>query len=125
MTIKKGDLVVPTGVLKEVVDFLASAEGEKLRLLKAFLDGDEPVKDAKYLLASRKVNKIYKDSLEVTFSKDYVWEERKEYWIEVAIEPKAKTNRRVAAVAKDIQDPQPLPSSSGWVGEPIAIFDSK
>src|ERR1035437_1960935 len=80
MTIKKGDLVVPTGVLKEVVDFLASAEGEKLRLLKAFLDGDEPVKDAKYLLASRKVNKIYKDSLEVTFSKDYVWEERKEYW---------------------------------------------
>lgn len=123
--IKKGDLVTATGALKEVVDFLASADKEKMRLLNSLLDSADPVADAKLLQTPKKVTKVYKDSIEVALSKDFLWEEKKDCWTEVANVPKAKANRRIAPVAKDIQDPQPLSSASGWVAEPAVAKDSK
>ena len=109
--IKKGDLVTAAGPLKEVVDFLASSSDERLRLIKTFMDGGSPSEDAKSLVSPRKVTKIYKDTLEVSTSKDWVWEDRKEYFVGATIEPKAKTGRRNSVVAKDISSAEPLPSS--------------
>lgn len=111
MSIKKGDLVTTAGALKEVVDFLASADGEKLRLLRTFLDGGTPVEDAKLLQTPRQVGKVYTETLEVTITKVYVWEEKKIYWTEVANVPKVKKARRNTTMAKDLPSAQPLPSS--------------
>lgn len=108
--IKKGDLVTAVGPLREVADFLASADKEKMRLLNSLLDSADPVADAKLLASPRKATKVYKDSLEVTLNKEYVFEERKEYWIEVENAPSTKPRRRNSAVATNIQDSPPLPS---------------
>jgi hypothetical protein len=52
-------------------------------LLGTFFEGDkpDPVGDAKKLQKPKKINKVYKDTLEVAIARgEFVWEERFESW---------------------------------------------
>lgn len=86
---QKGDVVQPCGKLKKVVDFLASADKETLRLLSSFFTGEAkgPV-DAKRMQKPLVIKNIYpKDlTIEVELTKNYLWEEREEYFDKVQLE---------------------------------------
>jgi len=78
---EEGDMVVPVSKLKKVVDFLASSDKETIRILASFFEEDaRGTLDAKKLKKPCRVNKVYKDSLEVEMQKNYVWEESQEYF---------------------------------------------
>jgi len=124
MTLKKGDVVVPIGTLKDVVDFLAKADAETLRLLRSFLSAGSPVEDAKLLTSPRKVNKVYKDSLEVTLSKEYVWEEGIDYFVRVPDEIEGSRSTRNTSKAKVLKGEGLLPSADSRSVEPSAVQDS-
>ena len=82
--IEKGDAVKVTGPLKKVVDFLATADKETLRLLASFFDGEaKGVTDAKKFKKTLLVSNIYKGAVEVALSKGYVWEEKEIYFKKV------------------------------------------
>lgn len=83
---EKGDAVQACGKLKKVVDFLAGADKETLRLLASFFQDDaKGPTDAKRLQKPVLVKKIYEKDMtvEVELSKTYVWEEKLEYFEEV------------------------------------------
>lgn len=125
MTYKKGDLVTAAGPLKEVVDFLASADPERLRLLRSFLSGGTPVEDAKLLRSPRKVSKVYKDTLEVTASKGYVWEEKTVYFERASDGTEGSRRPRNTLKTKDVQRSEPLPSADSGPIQSPAIQDSR
>lgn len=80
---RSGDPVTPKGKLKKVVDFLATADKETLRILSSFFDGEDAdaIADAKKLQKTRPVTNVYKDTLEVSLLRnEYFFEEKKEYW---------------------------------------------
>ena len=122
--LKKGDRVVAIGSLKEVVDFLASADDEKLRLLKSFLSGGTPIEDAKKLGKPLKVGKIYKDTLEVTLSKDYVWEEHKDYFVRAPDELQRTSRRRNTPKGTNLESGSTLRVSDSRADESVATKDS-
>lgn len=77
----EGDMVVPCGRLETVVNFLASADKETIRLLASFFTEDaRGTADAKRLKKPCLVVKVHKDSLEVKLSKGYIWEEKYDYF---------------------------------------------
>ena len=79
-------IVKPRGKFKKVVDFLAGADKETLRLLGTFFEGEkpDPVGDAKKLQKPKRINKVYRDTLEVAISRgEFLWEEKQEYWEKV------------------------------------------
>jgi hypothetical protein len=82
----KGDAVRPRGRLKKVVDFLSDADKETIRILASFFEGEaKGVTDAKKLKKPVLINKFYDNGsvVEVQISKDYVWDEKLEYWEKV------------------------------------------
>jgi tRNA U55 pseudouridine synthase TruB len=92
MPLQKGDVVVAVGRLKKVVDFLASADKETIRLLISFFEGDASgPTDAKKLAKPVEVKNVYHKEMtvEVGVSKTAVWEEREEYFakLDVPAEP--------------------------------------
>lgn len=81
-----GDVVRPRGKFKKVIDFLAGADKESLRLLGTFFEGEkpDPIGDAKKLQKPKKVNKVYRDTLEVAIARgEFVWEEKMDLWEKV------------------------------------------
>jgi hypothetical protein len=93
---EKGDTVRVVGKLKGVVDFLAAADDDTMKLLYSFLQEKDPHADARLLQKSLSVNKVYKNSVEVMMSKGYVFEEKKEYF-ELAVSSKSK----IATIIKE------------------------
>ena len=86
----KGDVVRARGRLKKVVDFLAEADKETIRILASFFEGDaKGPTDAKRLTKPVPINKFYDQGavVEVQLSKNYVWDEKLEYWEKVEEEP--------------------------------------
>lgn len=86
----KGDVVKARGRLKTVVDFLATADKETIRILASFFEGDaKGPADAKRLTKPVAINKFYDQGaiVEVQLSKNYVWDEKLEYWEKVEEEP--------------------------------------
>jgi hypothetical protein len=86
----KGDVVKARGRLKTVVDFLATADKETIRILASFFEGDaKGPADAKRLTKPVLINKFYDSGavVEVQLSKNYVWDEKLEYWEKVEEEP--------------------------------------
>lgn len=124
MALKKGDIVVPIGTLKEVVDFLSKADAETLRLLRSFLSAGTPIEDAKLLKSPRKVNKVYKDSLEVSLSKDYVWEEQHIYFVRAPDETEGSKSIRNPPKLKNTEGAGLLPSADSRTIEPAVTQDS-
>lgn len=124
MAFKKGDVVVTAGALKEVVDFLDKADAETLRVLRTFLQGGTPVEDAKLLTVPRKVNKVYKDTLEVSLSKVYVWEESIDYFVRAPDETEGSSSKRNTLKTKDVQGSEELPSSDHRPKESTPIQNS-
>jgi len=124
MALKKGDVVVPIGTLKEVVDFLAKADAETLRLLRSFLSAGAPVEDAKLLTSPRKVSKVYKDTLEVSLSKEYVWEENLDYFVRAPDEIEGSRRPRNTSKAKNVQGSESLSSTDSGTAQPSAVQDS-
>lgn len=89
---EKGDAVQAIGKLKKVVDFLADADKETLRILASFFDGDaKGPTDAKRFKKPLLVKKVYEkdQTVEVEVSKTFVWEDKLEYFekVEVPEEP--------------------------------------
>ena len=78
----EGMKVKPRGKFKRVVDFLASADKEMLRILSSFFEvGCDPITDAKRLQKPHVVTKIYKDTLDISINRgEETWEERKDYF---------------------------------------------
>jgi len=76
--LRVGDKVKPRGKFKKVIDFLASADKETLRLLASFFEeGCDPIADAGRLQKPHIVSKIYKDTLDVSLNRgENVWEEK-------------------------------------------------
>lgn len=86
MTFQKGDVVQPIGRLKKVVDFLADADKETIRLLASFFTGEaKGAADAKRLKKPCMVTNTYDGGLttEVEMTKNFLWEERSEYFEKV------------------------------------------
>ena len=86
--IEKGDAVVTTGKLQKVVDFLADADKETLRILASFFQGDaKGATDAKRLKKPCSVVGVYPKEfvLAVELTKGYVWEEKEEYFTKVEV----------------------------------------
>jgi hypothetical protein len=86
----KGDVVKARGRLKVVVDFLATADKETIRILASFFEGEaKGPADAKRLLKPVPINKFYDQGavVEVQLSKNYVWDEKLEYWEKVEEDP--------------------------------------
>ena len=82
----KGDVVRVRGRLKTVVDFLAAADKETIRILSSFFEGDaKGPADAKRLTKPVHINKFYDNGaeVEVQLSKNYVWSDRLEYFQKV------------------------------------------
>ena len=95
MPLQKGDVVVAVGKLKKVVDFLAEADKETLRLLASFFEGDaSAIADAKKLKKPVEVKNIYRNDMtvEVGVSKTAVWEEREEYFSKVEVPVEESTD---------------------------------
>lgn len=89
--IQTGDVVEVQGQLKKVVDFLATADKETLRLLSSFFqDEASGISDAKKLRKPCRVKTVYKaqgnTTIEVELSKDYLWEEKDEYFRKVDLD---------------------------------------
>src|SRR3972149_3555538 len=85
---EKGDAVRAIGKLKKVVDFLADADKETLRILASFFSDDaKGSTDAKRFKKPVLVKKVYpKDqTVEVEVSKTFVWEEKMEYFEKVEV----------------------------------------
>ena len=81
MNVEKGDVVVVKGKLKDVVDFLAKADKETMRILASFFqDEAKGTTDAKRLTKPMPITNVYKDSIEVKISSQYVWEEKPDYF---------------------------------------------
>lgn len=75
--IDKETYVEPIGQLKKVVDFLASADKETIRILSSFFAGEaKGTTDAKKFQKPLKVVNVYKDTIEVEVNKNYLWEEK-------------------------------------------------
>lgn len=84
----KDDVVQPCGKLKKVVDFLASADKETLRLLSSFFTGEaKGPTDAKRMQKPLVIKNVYlKDlTIEVELTKNYLWEERESYFEKVEV----------------------------------------
>lgn len=84
--IEKGDAVRPVGKLKKVIDFLAEADKETLRLLASFFDGEaNGPSDAKRFKKPLLVKKVFErdQTVEIEVSKTFVWEEKIEYFEKV------------------------------------------
>lgn len=84
--LEKGDVVQACGKLKKVIDFLAGADKETLRLLASFFEGDaKGSSDAKSLNRPVIVKKVYPkdETVEVELTKTFVWEEKLEYFEKV------------------------------------------
>ena len=84
--LEKGDVVQACGKLKKVIDFLAGADKETLRLLASFFEGDaKGSSDAKSLNGPVIVKKVYPkdETVEVELTKTFVWEEKLEYFEKV------------------------------------------
>ncbi len=78
---EEGEEVVVIGRLKKVVDFLATADKETIRILASFFQGDaKGTTDAKKLSKTLKISKVYLKSLEVVMQKGFVWEEKQDYF---------------------------------------------
>jgi len=78
---EEGDKVVPIGRLKKVVDFLSSSDKETIRILASFFQGDaKGTVDARRLKKACRIKKVYPKHLEVELQKNYVWEEKQEYF---------------------------------------------
>ena len=83
---QKGDVVQVCGRLKKVVEFLADADKETIRLLASFFAGEAKGSvDAKRLKKPCHVTGIYDKgmSIEVEMSKNFLWEEKAEYFQKV------------------------------------------
>ena len=86
---QKGDVVVVTGALKKVVEFLATATKEDLRILSSFFTEEaRGTTDAKKLMKPLKVTNIYPKEfvVEVEISKTERWEDREEYFKKLTAE---------------------------------------
>ena len=82
--IEKGDVVEVTGKLKQVVDFLKTADKETLRILASFFEGEaKGTVDAKKFKGAIMVTNVYKGAIEVALSKGYVWEDKEDYFKKV------------------------------------------
>jgi hypothetical protein len=86
----KGDVVRARGRLKKVAEFLSDADKETIRILASFFENDaKGPADAKRLLKPVPITKFYDQGavVEVQLSKNYVWDEKLEYWEKVEEEP--------------------------------------
>lgn len=93
--LEKGDAVIPVGKLKKVVDFLADADKETLRILSSFFEGDaKGATDAKRLKKPCIVAGVYPKEflIGVEITKGYIWEEKEEYWTKVEVPETSNEN---------------------------------
>lgn len=97
---EKGNVVKVAGKLKAVVDFLASADDETLKLLYSFLQEKDPIADAKALQKPLVINKLYKNSIEVTMGRGYVFEEKTELFEEATSKKMSKLAAEVVKESK-------------------------